>query len=339
MEEKLLQSLNATINQLVVPGKGILAADESSGTISKRFAAIGLESTEENRRAYRELLFTTPDLEPFISGVILYDETLKQSTKDGQPFPELLSNRGIVPGIKVDKGLIPLSGTENEMITEGLDGLAYRLIEYKKLGARFAKWRVVFTVTEQYPSPLAIAANAEVLARYAAICQSLGIVPIVEPEVLIDGDHTLSRCAIVTTEVLRSLFSALARYQVVLECIILKTSMVLSGKAHQPQASITDVAQATITILRRTVPAAVPSINFLSGGQSDSVATAHLNAINMLGPQPWNLSFSFARALQEPCLKAWQGKAENVEAAQKILHHRASLNSLACLGKYAPARE
>ncbi|MFI4954780.1 MAG: class I fructose-bisphosphate aldolase [Gammaproteobacteria bacterium] len=331
------QELNDTIQQLVVPGKGILAADESSGTIAKRFAEIHLESTEENRRAYRELLFTTPNINSYIAGVILYDETIKQSTQAGQPFPDLLHERGIMPGIKVDKGLIPLAGAENENITEGLDGLGQRLIDYKKMGARFAKWRAAIPITEQLPSRLAITANAEALARYAAICQSLGIVPIVEPEVLMDGDHTLERCAIVNAEVLRVVFAALARHQVILECMLLKPSMVVPGKQHQPQSSIMEVAQATVTVLRRTVPCAVPSINFLSGGQSPTEATAHLNAMNTLGAQPWALSFSFARALQEPCLKVWQGKAENVEAAQKILYEGAKLNSAACLGKYVKA--
>jgi fructose-bisphosphate aldolase class I len=334
-----IQELKATMQQMVVPGKGILAADESSGTIAKRFAEINLESTEENRRAYRELLFTTPNINSFILGIILYDETIKQSTQSGQTFPEYFRDHGIVTGIKVDKGLVPLAGSESESITEGLDGLAQRLSDYKKLGAQFAKWRGVFTISEQYPSQLAIIENAESLARYAAICQSLGIVPIVEPEVLIDGDHSLERCAVVSAEVLRDVFSALVRNQVTLEYMILKPSMVLSGNKHQPQASIADVAKTTVHILRETVPAAVPSINFLSGGQSPTVASAHLNAINTLGSQPWTLSFSFARALQEPCLHAWKGKAENVSAAQKIFYHRAELNSAACLGKYSAADE
>ena len=302
------------------------------GTIAKRFAEINLESTEENRRAYRELLFTTPNLNAFISGIILYDETIKQSSKTGKLFPDLLHELGITPGIKVDKGLIALAGTDNENITEGLDGLAERLLDYKKRGAQFAKWRAAFTITDQNPSPFAISANAEVLARYAAICQSVGIVPIVEPEVLMDGDHSIERCQAVTLQVLESVFSALSKNHVVLECMILKPNMVLPGKNH-PTASVAEVADATVTVLREIVPAAVPSINFLSGGQSPTAATEHLNAINKPGPQPWPLSFSFARALQEPCLHAWKGKQENVEAAQKILYDRAELNSKACLGK------
>ncbi len=326
------QELNNTINQLISPGKGILAADESSGTIEKRFAEIGVESTVDNRRAYRELLFTTPNLHDFISGVILFDETIKQSAQSGQAFPQLLLKSGIVPGIKVDNGLTPLAGTNHESITEGLDGLAQRLADYKKLGAQFAKWRAVFTIADEQPSSLAILENAQTLARYAAICQSLGIVPIVEPEVLMEGNHTLERCARVSTAVLQAVFSALSVHQVILEYMILKPSMVISGKDHQPQDGVMEVARATLTVLRRTVPAAVPSINFLSGGQSPSAACEHLNAINTRGPQPWNLSFSFARALQEPCLHAWQGKMDNVAAAQKILYDGAKLNSAACLG-------
>jgi fructose-bisphosphate aldolase class I len=333
-----MQELNDTIQQLVIPGKGILAADESNGTIAKRFAAIQVESTEENRRAYRELLFTTPSVNEFISGVILFEETLKQSTKSGQPFPELLSSLGIVPGIKVDKGLVALSGTENETITEGLDGLPQRLADYKKMGARFAKWRAVFTITDKHPSRLAMMSNAESLAHYAAICQSLGIVPIVEPEVLMDGEHTIERCALVTEKVLRTVFAALARYRVSLEHILLKPSMVLSGQTSHIQASVEEVAEATLTILRRTVPSAVPSINFLSGGQNSALATAHLNAMNEFH-QPWMLSFSYGRALQDTCLKAWQGKAENIELAQKALYHRAELNSAACLGNYTAEME
>ena len=326
------QELNATIHQLISQGKGILAADESEPTIAKRFAEINLKSTVETRRAYRELLFTTPNINNFILGIILYDETIKQTTKSGQPFPDFLHDQGILTGIKVDKGLIPLAGTNNETVTEGLDGLAQRLTDYKKLGAKFAKWRAAFTITDQLPSQLAITDNAEALARYAAICQSLGIVPIVEPEVLMDGDHTIERCALVSTEVLRAVFSALIRNQVILEYMILKPSMILPGKNYLPQVSVNDVAQATITVLRETVPAAVPSINFLSGGQSATDATLHLNAINKLGPQPWALSFSFARALQEPCLHRWQGNEENVKAAQQVFYHRAELNSAACLG-------
>lgn len=328
-----VHELRSIMDRMVDPGKGILAADESDKTIAKRFAEIGLESTEENRRAYRELLFTTPGINEFILGVILYEETLYQKTKSGKPFPELLQENNIIPGIKVDKGLVPLPRTENENITEGLDGLSQRLTKYKKMGALFAKWRGVFTITDQTPSELSIAANAEALARYAAICQSLNIVPIVEPEVLIDGNHSIDRCAEVSEKVLHEVFSALVRHRVVLEYIILKPSMVLPGKEHMP-TSIVDVALMTLRVLRRTVPAAVRTINFLSGGQSDKDATAHLNTINSYGIQPWNLSFSFARALQEPCLKTWKGKAENVAEAQRIFHARARLNSLASRGKY-----
>ncbi len=334
-----IQELKATIDHLVVQGKGILAADESEGTITKRFAAINVESTEENRRAYRELLFTTPGINAFIQGVILYEETLNQSTKTGQTFPDLLHSLGILPGIKVDKGLIPLASTENETVTQGLDGLEGRLNEYKKLGAKFAKWRAVLTITDTLPSHQAIYANAEMLARYAATCQSVGIVPIVEPEVLMDGDHTIERCAEVTEETLRIVFEALEREKVVLEGMLLKPNMVLPGKMHSPQSSVEEVAEATLRVLRRTVPAAVPSINFLSGGQSAISATAHLNAMNKMGNQPWVLSFSYGRALQDPCLKTWQGKVENVAAAQKAFYLRAELNAAACLGKYDSTKE
>jgi len=330
----LSQELQNTIKVLSQHGKGILAADESNGTIAKRFASIALESTEENRRAYRELLFTAPQLNLSISGVILFDETIRQSTLSGQPFPDLLKSLGIIPGIKVDKGLIPLTGTNNESITEGLDGLAQRLIEYKAIGAQFAKWRTVFSITDNHPSDLACAANAETLARYASVCQSLGIVPIVEPEVLMEGDHSIERCALVTTEVLQTVFQALARHHVNLEHIVLKPSMVISGSSARSQASVAQVAHETVNVLRHTVPAAVPTINFLSGGQGPLEATAHLNAINLLGTQPWNLSFSYGRALQEPCLKTWLGKPENVAAAQKILIHRAVCIAQASLGKY-----
>jgi fructose-bisphosphate aldolase, class I len=320
------KSLETTVKTIATRGKGILAADESSPTIKKRFDAINVESTEENRRAYRELLFTTPELEKYISGVILFEETLYQKTQDGILFPKFLADRGIIPGIKVDKGLIPLENSAEEKTTQGLDGLAERLEEYKKAGARFAKWRVVYKITDQLPSRLAITTNAMLLARYAAICQNVGLVPIVEPEVLMDGDHSLARCAAVTEAVLRSVFCALYQRRVIFELMILKPNMVVAGKDHKPQPSIEEAAQATIKILRRAVPAAVPTINFLSGGQSDIVATDHLAAINKIGPQPWYLSFSYGRALQAPCLKAWQGKAENITAAQKTLLERAQAN-------------
>lgn len=330
-----ITQLKQTIKDLVIPGKGILAADESAGTIKKRFDSINLESTEENRRAYRELLFTTPHLEDYISGVILFEETLNQKTKDGILFPEFLSKLGIVPGIKVDKGLIPLENSNDEKTTQGLDGLNERLIEYKKQGARFAKWRVVFTISENTPSCLAIKTNAELLARYAAICQNNDMVPIVEPEVLMDGNHTLEKASLVTEKVLHRVFDALHWHKVILELMVLKPNMVVAGKESSPQPSVEETAQETLKILQRTVPAAVPTINFLSGGQSDELATAHLNAINQINaPRPWYVSFSYGRALQAPALKAWQGKRENVQLAQEALLKRAKLNGAATLGNY-----
>lgn len=327
--------LKETIKNITQPGKGILAADESSGTIKKRFDSIKVESTEENRRAYRELLFTTPDLNKFISGVILFDETLRQSTKNSIPFPKYLSEHGIVPGIKVDKGPIPLQQSAGDKITEGLDGLAKRLEEYKQIGARFAKWRAVLPITEHNPRYLGIKLNAIFLARYASICQEQNIVPIVEPELLMDGSHTIERCAIASRKAFHAVFHQLHKQNVKLEYMILKPSMVISGAECPTQASIKEVAEATLEILRETVPAAVPTINFLSGGQSDEIATAHLNAMNASNTiKPWNLSFSYGRALQAPALKAWAGRPENVTAAQQALYKRAKLNSLACLGKY-----
>lgn len=329
-----IQQLTATINQLAVKGKGILAADESTGTISKRFTALNIDSTETTRRDYRELLFTTPGLNKGIAGIILYEETLNQKTNKGTPFAEILEKNGILTGIKVDKGLVSLPHTAEENITQGLDGLAERLIEYKAKGARFAKWRAVYSISDNTPSSLAIRANAEVLARYAAICQSQGIVPIVEPEVLIDGTHTIDTCAKVTEVVLHKVFNALFKNKVALEYMILKPSMVISGKNCPVKASIQEVASETIKVLKRTVPAAVPSINFLSGGQSAQEATAHLNAMNALGPLPWNLSYSYARALQDDCMRLWKGQAKNNTAAQNALYKRMQLNSLAAVGKY-----
>lgn len=323
-----------TIKDIVIPGKGILAADESSGTIKKRFDSINIESTEENRRAYRDMLFTAPNIEDYISGVILFEETLNQKAKDATPFPELLSKKGIVPGIKVDKGLIDLENFEGEKITQGLDGLADRLIEYKKLGARFAKWRAVFNISDTLPSNTAIKTSADLLARYAAICQSQDIVPIVEPEVLMDGNHTLERCSVVSEKVFHQVFHALNKYKVILEGIILKPSMVISGKDCSTQASVEEVAKETVKILKRTVPSTVPTINFLSGGQSDELATAHLNAINKLGPLPWYVSFSYGRALQAPAIKAWAGNEANVKTAQDALVKRSKLNGLATKGEY-----
>ena len=332
--------LQSTIGQMVQRGKGILAADESHPTIAKRFKAIGVESTEAKRRSYRTLLFTTPGAAEFISGVILFEETLGQAADDKTLLPEVLSRQGIVPGIKVDKGKVPLANAPGDEVTQGLDGLAERLRTYKSQGARFAKWREVYSIGPQNPTRLGIKANAEMLARYAAVCQEEGVVPIVEPEVLIDGDHTLERCFEVTEAVLHAVFHALHRHRVVLEYTVLKPSMVLPGKGHPPKAGPEQVAAATVKVLRRTVPAAVPSINFLSGGQGPAEATANLNAMNALFPaSPWELSFSYGRALQETALQAWAGKVENAAAAQQAFYQRARLNGLARLGKYSPDME
>jgi fructose-bisphosphate aldolase class I len=332
--------LQATIAKLVTPGKGILAADESVPTITKRFNALGIESTEETRRAYRALLSTTPGIEDYVAGIILFEETLGQKVDDGTPLVDALSRRGILPGIKVDKGTVGLPGAPGDLITQGLDGLAERLKAYKEKGARFAKWREVYGITDRNPTPLGIEANAEVLARYAAICQEQGVVPIVEPEVLIDGDHTLERCYEVSDAVLHAVFRALHRHRVILEYIVLKPNMVVPGKERLPKASSEEVARATLAVLRRTVPAAVPSINFLSGGQSSVDATAHLNAMNVLAPNaPWVLSFSYARALQDDAMRTWAGRKENVAAAQAAFHRRAKMNSLARHGKWNAALE
>jgi len=335
-----LSELQATISDLVQKGKGILAADESLPTITKRFKAVGVECTEDNRRAYRALLLTTPGIGEFISGAILFEETLGQKADDGTPLPDAATRAGIVPGIKVDKGKIPLANAPGDEITQGLDGLAERLKTYKTQGARFAKWREVYAITERNPTLLGIEANAEMLARYAAVCQEQGFVPIVEPEVLLDGDHSLQRCAEVIEAVQHAVFHALHRHGVMLELMILKPSMVLPGKAHSRKAGPDEVARETIRILKRTVPAAVPSVNFLSGGQTPQQATANLNAMNQQYPgAPWELSFSYARALQEPVLDAWRGKPGNVGAAQKIFHHRAQLNGAARQGRYKPEME
>lgn len=333
------QELEATISKLATKGKGILAADESTATISKRFQAVGIECTEDTRRNYRDMLITTPEFNQFIAGVILFEETLSQKNNQGILFPEALTKMGVVPGIKVDKGLVLLANTKDENTTQGLDGLGERLADYKAKGARFAKWRAVYSISASTPSTLAIKTNAEVLARYAAICQAQGIVPIVEPEVLIDGDHTLARCEEVSEPVLHAVFNALYRHKVTLEHIVLKPSMVINGKNCPQKASVDDVAQATIRVLKRTVPAAVPTINFLSGGQTSEQATAHLNAMNLLGPLPWNLSYSYARALQDYSMKIWQGKTSNISAAQQAFYQRAKLNSLAACGKYTEAME
>lgn len=327
------KDMSETMELLVQPQKGILAADESTNTIAKRFASINIENTEENRRQYRELLFTTPQLEDHISGVILFEETFHQKAKNGQTFPELLLDRGIVPGIKVDKGLIDLAGTNQEKISIGLDDLEERLVHFKKLGARFAKWRNVFSISDASPSPLAIRAGAETLARYAAICQKVGIVPIVEPEILIDGDHSIAQCAGVCSHVLHAVSNALFENHIHLELMILKTNMITSGKSHQPFSTPDEVAEYTLMVFMNHVPAAVGSINFLSGGQTPSQSTENLNAINEFGPHPWNISFSYGRALQEDCLKAWAGKEANKEAAQKALYHACQQNGYACTGE------
>ncbi len=329
------RELAATAAALVAPGKGILAIDESSGTIKKRFDTISIESNEENRRAYRDLLITGDGLAQSISGMILYDETMRQAAKSGVAFPEAMKKAGILAGIKVDAGAKALAGAPGEQVTEGLDGLRERLVEYKKLGATFAKWRAVINIGKDIPSQYCIDVNVHALARYAALCQEAGIVPIVEPEVIMDGSHTLERCFEVTEKTLHALFSEVYQQRVRAEHLILKASMVISGKECPQQASVQQVADATVQCLKRTVPSAVPGIVFLSGGQSDELATAHLNAMNAGGTRlPWPLSFSYGRALQAPALKAWKGQPANVPAAQKALLHRAKLNSAACFGRY-----
>jgi fructose-bisphosphate aldolase, class I len=331
--------LESTAKALVAEGKGILAADESDGTIKKRFDSIGIESTEENRRAYRDLLFTTEGVEDYISGVILFDETIRQSGADGTPFPKLLESKGIIPGIKVDKGAKPLANSEDETITEGLDGLRGRLEDYRGLGARFAKWRATYSITDHLPSDYCIWTNAHALARYAALCQEAGLVPIVEPEVLMDGTHTIERAFSVTSRVLGAVYTELFDQKVRLEGTLLKPNMVLTGYDASDHASPDDVAEWTLKCFRRHVPAAVPGIVFLSGGQSDEDATANLNAMNKRGPHPWQLSFSYGRALQAPALKAWGGKSENVPAAQRAYYHRAKMNGAARTGMYATEME
>ena len=327
--------LEATANALVAPGKGILAADESAPTIKKRFDTIGAESTEDNRRSYRELLFTAPGVGEFVSGVILFDETIRQNCADGTRLVEALESQGILPGIKVDKGAKALAGAPGEKVTEGLDGLRERLAEYRELGARFTKWRAVIAIGDGIPTAYCIEANAHALARFAALSQEAGLVPIVEPEVLMDGGHDIGRCAEATEAALDAVFHALFAQRVALEGSLLKPNMVLSGADHEPQAGVEEVAEATVRALRRCVPAAVPGIVFLSGGQTDEAATAHLNAMNaMAGPHPWQLSFSYGRALQAAPLKAWGGKAENAARARDALYHRARLNGAARFGQY-----
>jgi fructose-bisphosphate aldolase class I len=326
--------LGRTASLLVAPGKGILAADESTATIGKRFAAVGVECTEETRRAYRELLITAPGIEEHISGVILYDETIRQCATDGRRFPAVLAERGIMPGIKVDTGAKPLAGAPGEKVTEGLDGLRARLAEYRELGARFAKWRAVIEIGEGLPSAHCIAVNAQALARYAALCEEAGVVPIVEPEVLMDGEHPIERCAEVTERVLRRVFAELADQRVPLEHLLLKANMVLPGSACPEQAPPEEVAQATLAVLRRTVPAAVPGIVFLSGGQSDEDATVHLHELNRRGAQPWALSFSYGRALQGAALVAWTDGQADMLAAQQALLRRAACNGAALVGRH-----
>jgi len=324
---------------MVARNKGILAADESTSTILKRFNTIKLESTEEHRRAYREMLFTTPGAAEYISGVILYDETIRQKTKDGVPFPEYLTKLGIIPGIKVDTGAKPLAGFKGETITEGLDGLRDRFIEYRKLGARFAKWRAVIDIADGIPTSFAIEANAQALARYAALCQEQDITPIVEPEVLMDGGHSIDRCEEVTSAVLQTVFNQLFEHRIDLEGMVLKPNMVISGKKASNRASPEQVAEATLRTLKRHVPPAVPGIAFLSGGQSSAEATLHLSLMNKAGPLPWSLTFSYGRALQDDALKAWGGQAANFASGQKEMAKRAKLNSLATTGRYSSSME
>ena len=339
MSTPVVSELAKVAQAMVAPGRGILAADESTGTIGKRFQGIQVENTEEHRRAYRDMLFTAKAMGEHISGVILYDETLRQKSADGTPFPVLLQRQGVIPGIKVDAGAKDMALCPGETVTEGLDGLAKRCAEYVQLGAKFAKWRAVITIGAQIPSEACIEANAHALARYGAICQQAGLVPIIEPEVLMDGTHDIDRCEAVTEATLRSVFAALANQGVKLEEMVLKPSMVISGKDCPKQASVSEVAARTLAVLKRTVPAAVPGIAFLSGGQSDELASAHLDAMNRLGGGPWALTFSYGRALQQPSLKAWKGAPANVPAAQAALLHRARMNGMAALGQYQATME
>ena len=332
-------TMKTTVAELLTPGKGLLAADESLPSIEKRFKPFQIPNTEENHRAYRDMLFTTPGLNEFISGVILFDETIRQKAGDGTPFAEYLAKQGIIPGIKVDKGAVALAHFPKEKFTQGLDGLRERLAEYRELGARFTKWRAVITIGEGIPTRASIETNARLLAMYAALSQEAGLVPIVEPEVLMDGKHTVARCEEVIGYTLKDLFGALAEQRIVLEEMILKSGMVLSGADGPQQAGLAEVAEATRRCFLRSVPAAVQGIVFLSGGQSDEAATERLNAICAVGELPWTLTFSYGRALQAPALKLWKGAAENVGAAQAALHHRARCNSLAALGKYSAEME
>jgi len=330
-----LSELNKVAEAMVAPGRGILAADESTGTIKKRFDALGMESTADSRRDYREMLFRAKDaMAKHISGVILYDETIRQNAKDGTPLVKLIAQAGSLPGIKVDKGTKPLPNCPGEVVTEGLDGLRERLVEYRTLGAKFAKWRAVIDIGGGIPSYNCIAANAHALARYAALCQDEGIVPIVEPEVLMDGDHDIDRCYQITEWTLKTTFEQLYYARVALEGMVLKPNMAIAGKKSQKRASVDEVAEKTIRVLKTCVPAAVPGIAFLSGGQSDEEATAHLDAMNRMGPLPWRVTFSYGRALQAAPQKAWSGKSENVAAAQRAFGHRAMMNGLAAQGQW-----
>src|SRR5689334_15077715 len=333
-----IEELEQIAQAMVAPGKGIIAIDESNATIKKRFDTVGVESTEENRRAYREMLLTAPKLSEHISGAILYDETIRQATKSKVPFTKVMFDNGILPGIKVDKGPQPLAGFPGEVVTEGLDGLRERLNEYARLGAKFAKWRAVITIADDAPSGTCIEANCHALARYAALCQEAGIVPMVEPEILMDGEHDLEVCYDVTEATLRSLFGSLYEQNVLLEGTILKASMVISGKGCAEQASAEEVAEATVRCLKASVPALLPGIVFLSGGQSDEQATAHLNAMNQMGPHPWPLSFSYGRAMQSAALKLWAKDMQaNFADAQKTVAQRAKENGLAALGQWKKA--
>jgi fructose-bisphosphate aldolase class I len=335
-----IHDIESAARMLVADGKGILAADETVPTLTKRFDALGIRSTEQSRRTYREMLFTAPGAAEFISGVIMHDETIRQKSSTGRPLAQVLASQGVLPGIKVDTGAKPLAGSPGETVTEGLDGLRDRLAEYRGMGARFAKWRAVIRIAEALPSPACVSVNAHALGRYAALCQEEGLVPIVEPEVLMDGSHTIERCEDVTGTVLHAVFQALFEQRVSLESMLLKPNMVIAGKASARQAAVTEVATATLRCLRRHVPAAVPGIVFLSGGQSDRLATAHLNAINRLpGPRPWKISFSYGRALQDPALEAWHGRDENLKSGQEALSHRVRCNGAASLGTYTDEME
>jgi fructose-bisphosphate aldolase, class I len=325
---------------LVADGKGILAADETVPTLTRRFDTLGIKSTEESRRTYREMLFTSPGVAEFISGVIMYDETIRQKSSQGMPLAEALAIQGVLPGIKVDTGAKPLSGCPDETVTEGLDGLRDRLSEYRSMGARFAKWRAVIRIIDALPSSACVSANAHALARYAALCQEQKLVPIVEPEVLMDGSHPIERCEEVTGAVLHAVFNALFEQDVVLERMLLKPNMVVAGKACTSQPSVEEVVMATLRCLRRHVPAAVPGIVFLSGGQNARLATVHLNAINRLpSAKPWKITFSYGRALQDPALEAWHGRDENLPAGQSALYRRVNCNGAASIGKYTDDME